>query len=478
MTSLRLFCKANAGDCFESILARSWYMNYDPRSYAGLAERFGWWSLILSDNNRVCAAVLHAEYIHHLSHIVDDDAALKALQEQYYTLKCTFTPIYRLPVEILTKILHTALDTGELRMEFMHVCQNWRRTIEGMSNIWTYFKLQAWTASERVQQSLTRAGALPLTVDIDIDMVGSIYEGLYSGLARAAKYSSQWETLIITSLPQTEQGARYIAELLLMNLQSLDQIKHLKVMPSVSSPIPHPLLQNVATSINGLASMEIYSSSGILNLLQPIYTPIFGSLTTFKAQVPKMSHPIDLLPHFNQLEVLELINLLLPIYNNSFIPLVSTLHVLHLQGVSIQWMGSKVFSQLESCTIMTPPSRSHPLIMDISLPVCTTFRISNKDMALLRRFHMPIVGSLLVKSNQWSAVRGNEQALHLSHVIFGTPLQLYALHLAITCPENVLIVLLELLPCLQELKLNLPRPSSLGKHFFIALLNCQAIWPG
>src|SRR5258708_38245187 len=108
--------------------------------------------------------------------------------------------------------------------------------------------------------------------------------------------------------------------------------------------------------------MEIYSSSVIFNLLQPAYTHIFGSLTTFKAHVPIMSHPIDLLPHFNQLEVLELTDLLLPTYDNTSLFLVGTLHHLHLRGVSIQWMGGKVFSHLDSCTIFTPPSSSHTLM--------------------------------------------------------------------------------------------------------------------
>jgi len=461
----------NAEDCFESILTRSWYSTYAALSYAGLAGRFEWLSLILSDKNRVRVAVLHGEYRHYLSQIVDDEAARKALQQQYYMLQCSVTPIYYLPVEVLTKILHIALDTGELQTELMSVCRYWHKTIEGMSNIWTSLKLQACTAPERVRQSLNRAGTLPLTVEIDINKAGDMTEGVYSALAIAANNSSQWETLTITSLPQSEQGVQDVDDLLSIHLQSMDQIKHLKVMSSVSSPIPQPLLQKVATAtVGSLASIEIYSSSAILNLLQPVHASVFGSLTTFKAQVPNMSRPVDLLPHFNQLEVLELTNLPLPIHDYSSLPLVRTLHQLRLKAVSIQWMGGKVFSRLESCAIITPPTQIHPLILDVSLPACTRFQISYKDISLFRKFQVPNVCALLVKSNQWSIVRGDEQVSHLFGVALATPLQPRVLHLAIPCQEKALIALLQLLPCLEELRLDLLRPSALGKRFFKALL--------
>ena len=72
--------------------------------------------------------------------------------------------------------------------------------------------------------------------------------------------------------------------------------------------------------------MEIHSLPAIQYLLQLVHTPIYCSLTTFIAKVPKMSPPIDLLPHFMQLEVLDLTGLhLSTISDGSPLPLAHVL---------------------------------------------------------------------------------------------------------------------------------------------------------
>ena len=454
----------------ESILARSWYTGYRPLYHADFGE-LEWLSIILSDHDKVRTALLHAEYCHRRLQIMHDGAALMVLQQRYYKLQCSVTPIFRLPVEILQDIFNIALDSGEPRTGLMHVCQDWRKTIEGMSNIWTSFKLQSWTASESMRQTLGRAGERPLVVEIDIESTGSAPEGPYSALCIAATSASQWEALTITSLHRSEQEVQEVDNLLSEHLRPMNKLRHLRIMQSVSSPLPYHLLQNIATSaVESLASMEIHSSLIIQCLLQPTHVSIFSFLTTFKAQFPRMSHSVDLLPHFNQLEILELTNLLLPLYGPAPLPLVGTLHQLHLRAVSIQWMEGQVFPQLKSCTIITPPFRDHPPVLGVTLPVCTTFELAYKDISLIRNFRVPNVGSLMVKSTQWSAVRGHDQIAHLSRVVIETPLKPHVLHLAICCQEKVLLAMLMLLPRLEELKLDLPRPSALGKDFFIALV--------
>src|SRR5258706_483589 len=91
-----------------------------------------------------------------------------------------------------------------------------------------------------------------------------------------------------------------------------------------------------------------------------------------------------LLPHFNQLEVLELTNILLPLYGSRPLPLVDTLHHLLLRAVSIQWMEGQVFPRLKRSTIINPPIRSHPLVLDVTLPACVAFQITNKNISLIR----------------------------------------------------------------------------------------------
>jgi hypothetical protein len=458
--------------CFESILARSWYMADGPPSDANPGERLEWLSSILSDNRRVRAAAFHAAYTQYCCpQILDNETARMALEQQYYKMMCSVTLICRLPIEILRKIFSLALDFGQSRMRLMHVCRHWRAIVEGMSNIWTSLKLQASTAPESVQQSLHRAHTRPLVVEVDIDRAEIMKEGHYSALAIAAMSAPQWETLIITSLPQSEHAVQYIHGLLSTKLSPMNQLRHLRVMRSVSSPLLSPLLQNAATAaVGSLASMEIHSLPAILNLVQPSHASILGSITTFKAHLPEVGHPVDLLPHFSQLKVLELTNLLLPIYQSNNLLLVRTLHHLYLRAVSIQWMGGQVFPNLESCTIIAPPMMTHPLILDVTMPACITFHIGNNDIVPIRKFQVPNIGSLVVKSNQWSAVRGDLQIAHLFRVVFETLLQPHALHITTTCSGKVLLALLQLLPGLKELRLDLARPSALGKHFFTALL--------
>ncbi len=473
MSPLRLFCShsgTNTGVCFESIIARSWYMAHGTLSHADLDE-LGWLSLILSDNNKVRIALLHVEYSHHCSQIMGDHAALATLEEQYHKLQCSITPISRLPVEILREIFYIALDVGEPRTGLTHVCWRWHKTIEGMSNAWTSLKLRACTAPESVQQLLHRAGRQPLIVEIDWDDTGNIVEDLNLSLAIAAKSASQWETLTITSLPQSDQGVRDIHDLFSFRLQPMNQLQHLRIMHSASSPLLNRLLQIVAKSaVAGLASAEIHSPLAIQCFLQPSQISIFDSLTTFSARLPKMSEPFDLLPHFNQLEVLELTNILLPLYGSRPLPLVDTLHHLLLRAVSIQWMEGQVFPRLKRSTIINPPIRSHPLVLDVTLPACVAFQITNKNISLIRKFQMVNVDSLVVTSNQWSAGRAHEQMAHLLRAVFETPLKLHALHLSIPCKEKILLAMLSLLPSMEELKIDLPRPSALSKHFFKTLL--------
>ena len=472
MSPLDLFCshsKANAEGCVEAILARSWYKAHGPLYHADFGE-LEWLSRILSDQNKVRAALLHAEYCHRRFQFAHDDAALSAFHRRYNKLQCFVTPIFRLPMEILRDIFDIALESGELRTGLMLVCQDWCGTIEGMSNAWTSVKVQAWTAPEMVQQALVRAGGRPLAVEIDIERTDSTLEGPYSALSVAATSASQWEALTITSLHQSEQMVIVLENLFSKNLQPMKKLTHIRIMQSVTPPLPHQLLQNFATAAGSLYFVEIHSPLVIQYLLQPSYVSIFSSLTTFKALFPRMNGSVDVLRHFNQLEVLELTNLLLPLYGPGPLPLVDTLHQLHLKAVSVQWMGGQVFPQLKSCTIITPPVRSHPLGLHVTLPACTTFEITCKDISLIRDFRVPNVGSLMVKSTEWSAVRGHEQIAHLFRVVIEIPLKPHALHLAIQCQDKFLLPLLMLLPRLEELKLDLARPPALGKNFFIALV--------
>jgi len=454
-----------------TVLARSWYIVDDPPSNSDLGAQLEWLSLLLSDQNKVRAAGLHAAYYQFRSQITNDKLALETLEQQHYNLQCRVTPIYRLPGEVMMEIFHFAIDAGQLRRALMHVCGGWYKIVAGMPNLWTSLVLEAGTTPESVYHSLSRAGTHPLSVTIDIDKERGIEARLQSSIAMAGSKASQWQTLTIASLPQDEPDARPNHALLSTQLQPMRQLRHLNITEPGPSPLLRLLLQNVSTAAVGeLVSMEIHSFPAVQYLLQPGHPSIYCSLTTFIAKVPKMNQPVDLLPHFLQLEVLELTNLLLHnVDNGSPLPLAHTLHHLYLKSVSIQWMGGRVFSQLENCTIIAPPTDSS-LRHDVQLPTCTELHFENWNVSPIGQFFAPALDHLRVGSNVWGPHRGNEQVVQLVRAGFGTTLQPKSLSLSVTCKEGVLLAVLQLLPELVELKLDLPRPSALGKRFFTGLL--------
>jgi len=457
--------------CFGTILARSWYMTDEPPSHSDLGAQLDWLFLLLSDRNRVRAAGLYAAYYQSRAQITDDKPALETLEQQHYKLQCSVTPIHRLPAELMAEIFYIALDVGQLRRGLMQACRRWCNIIEGMASLWTSLDLGAGTTPETVQYLLSRAGTHPLAVKIDVGMVISMTERLQPSLSMAGNKASQWQTLIIASLPQDEPDAQANHALLSMRLEPMRQLRHLNIIEPVLSPLLKLLLQNVSTAAVGtLMSMEIHSFPAVHYLLQPGQSSIYCSLTTFIAKVPKMNQPVDLLPHFMRLEVLELTNLLLHIVDNdSPLPLAYTLHHLYLKSVSIRWMGGQVFSQLEDCTIIAPPTDSSPR-HDVQLPACTKLHFENWNISPIGRFFAPGLDYLRVKSNAWSPYTGNEQLVQLVRAGFGTTLQPRSLSLSVGCKERVLLAVLQLLPELIELKLDLTRPSALGKRFFTGLL--------
>jgi hypothetical protein len=474
MTSLSLFDGGSSGNImggFVTILARSWYMADDPPSYFDLGAQLDWLCLLLSDQNRVRAAGLYATYYQCRAHFTDDKPALETLEQQHYNLQCSVTPIHRLPAEIMVEIFYIALEVDQPRGGLIQACRRWRSIIEGMSSLWASLDLGAGSTPESVHRWLSRAGTHPLAVKIDIDKGRSTAERLQSSLAMAGNKASRWQTLTIASLPQHEPDAQSNHALLSMQIQPMRQLRHLNITEPELSPLLRALLQNISTAAVGeLMSMKVYSFDAVQYLLQPAHSSIWRSLTMFIAKVPKMNQPVDLLPHFMQLEVLELTNLLLSIVDNgSPLPLAHTLHRLYLKSVSIQWMGGQVFSKLENCTIIAPltgPSLHH----DVQLPACTELHFENWNISRTGQFFAPALDHLRVKSNAWSPYKGSAQVLQLVRAGFGMGLQPKSLSLSVTCKDTVLLAVLQLLPELVELKLDLPRPSALGKRFFTGLL--------
>jgi len=150
----------------EVVLARSWYIVDDPPSNPDLDAQFEWFSLLLSDPNRLRAAGLHAAYYQFRSQIANDKLALETLEQQHYNLQCRVTPICRLPGEVMMEMIHFAIDAGQLRGALMHVCGGWYKIIAGMPNLWTSLVLEAGTYYTReCAPFVEQGGYTPIVCD-------------------------------------------------------------------------------------------------------------------------------------------------------------------------------------------------------------------------------------------------------------------------------------------------------------------------
>ena len=128
-----------------------------------------------------------------------------------------------------------------------------------------------------------------------------------------------------------------------------------------------------------------------------------------------------------------------------------------------------MFSQLEDCTVIAPltdPSLHH----DVHLPACTKLHLENWDIPPIGQILAPALDHMRVKSNAWSPYKGNEQLFRLVRAGVGMTIQPISPSLRVVCKESVLLAVLQLLPGLVKLELDLPRPSALGEHFFTGLL--------
>ena len=416
------------------------------------------------------AKVLYWEFCGRLCRVRHDEQSLQILQEQYNQIRDFLAPIYRLPPEILAEIFSIDLEGRQSPIRLMLVCQHWCKVVESMASKWESLKVGTWTSPARVERSLKRAWWLNVVIhtDEDIERRKSGDEA-YIALALAAASASRWKQLTIESLPRDEVAHPVPS---FAGLSPIRELNYLKTdSQAESSPLLTQLLENIGSAaVGSFTTMKTTSLYTIQLLLQPTYVQSLHFLTTLHVAVRKTGDSVDLLPHLSRLEVLHIINVSLPSYADHLnLPLTSTLRQLCLKAVSVQWMGGRIFPKLQSCAITSPP-RYPPLLSDIDLPICTDLEFQNWNMRVAGQFRTPMIHSLAIKSNGWTPMRGNEQLILLCSVGLGFQLQPPVLHLATLCSDCVLVSILELLPALVELRLDIERPHALGRRFFTSLL--------
>ena len=466
----------DVGEPFEITLARGLGMARNPLPIQTiLAEHRR--KLVKLDKGRRqrLAAELQQEYCRRRARIEGNKRALQTLNEQYTNVQYFVTRIHRLPVEVLMNIFYIILNDHPSPVVLMLVCRRWHNVIEAMPGVQNTLELHTWTAPEIVRRATSGVASRLLNITVDTDQDDDL-RGLsierYSTIAIAIESVAQWRSLTVHSLPrggQLDDSAFH--KIRSTDIPPMMRLEELRITSEVDpSPLVDRLLQSIAaTAMRGLTTIETncsYSSECLLRMTSD-YT--FHSLTTLKAILPKASEPIDILPRFTRLEVLEITNLSLPSYqNDSPLPFSQTLRHLSLKSVTIDWMAGQEFPLLSFCAIFAPPSPS--LALDVHLPTCRELHISHHCAAVFGRFRVPVVSSLAIHSNYWTPLQGSRVLVDMCMAGLGTALRPRVLHLAMQCNGSVLRMVLQDLPALEELGLELPRPSALSMGFFISLL--------
>jgi hypothetical protein len=182
-----------------------------------------------------------------------------------------------------------------------------------------------------------------------------------------------------------------------------------------------------------------------------------------------MKDPADILPYFENLQVLEAYRLHLPTYAHDVdLPLVHTLRRMSIKIVAVQWMAGRTFPDLEDCTIIWP---HHPKTLrlhgGVDLPVCTQFTYDDHLIEPMSEFPLSKLDKMIVRNEAWNKPRGSTQLVSIwSESAHTKWLRPRTLHLDTQCHDQHLINALQLHPDLEELVLGLVLPDGLGKKFF------------
>ena len=415
------------------------------------------YTLSLAERRRLKDA-MKVEYRRLISFLTWVRLDITMLQREYEAaghLAELITPIQRLPVELL--IFTFSFIPGGENEKFGTLLQTCRRWRDIIYSIWGPLRLTTWTSVDRVKTILDRDhGTLSVTIDPSTDASDVPLDSpMYAGLALALSTStSRWRTLKILSLPDPQQADHFFGEhsqvrsILPLNLNQLRSLSIL--LHHDPSPFLDLLLPSISpmTSVQ-LTNMHLCSSQAILYFTQPHCTHVFNSLTSFKCSLTRMNDTIDILPHFWQLESLDVSNLCFPTYGPDVeLPLTKTLRQMSLQTVPLSWMNHRTFPQLESCTIVSPPPSD-----------------------IIENIHIPTLRTLSLHSPQWGKSRGNHQLFRLCGAVqSGGISHLMSLHLHLTCSTGLLLGALCFMVELKELILSLDHPTVLGRRFFLGLL--------
>ena len=191
------------------------------------------------------AAALQWEFRRRASWVKHDDRSLQTLQHQYKLVREFVMPIYRLPIEILTKVFTIDFEDDQSPIRLMLVCGDWCDTVERMASMWQSLKLGTWTAPDRVERFLQKVWWMNVVIHTEEDVArregADEGEGTgagegYRALALVLANASRLRRLSIDSLPHA------IPVLSSVVLPPISGLKYIKVASQAHSS---PLLDRI-----------------------------------------------------------------------------------------------------------------------------------------------------------------------------------------------------------------------------------------
>ena len=392
-------------------------------------------------------------------------------------------PVFRLPFEILEDIFCLVLGlSGQTPDMLARVCREWRAVIVNFANVWATLSLSTWTKREMVEIWLERSRNWPLNIVIDTarDEENTRLGEPYEGLAFAFISMPRWRTLVVTSFPPEEKSGSLRQSISLGHMGGARKLESLVIgLGCQSSSVFIHLLGDIVAYgdrshfTSTLTMLKLYSPWAIAHFSLTPRCVVFDCLTWIELDGQRTQGAFDILPHFLKVETFIARCLRIVDYDLAVpLPLVHTVRRLELRTVSIQWMAGRTFGELKHCAITTPLDPDSIRSLGVHLPRCTQVNYHNRVVDALNGFYVPELQKLDVGCNEWNRWRGGIQ---LCEIWFGggpahIALLPRVLHLKIECMDKALLYVLKHIPLLEELYLDLKRPSSLGPRFFDALV--------